>query len=36
MLVDEYMIDEFISPFKNPFYPFMLKIALNKFQINTF
>jgi hypothetical protein len=33
---DEFMIDEFISPFRNPFYPLMLKIALNKFQISTF
>jgi hypothetical protein len=36
MLDDEFMIDEFISPFTNPFYPLMLKIALNKFQIPTF
>jgi hypothetical protein len=36
MLDDEFMIDEFISPFRNPFYPLMLKIALKKFEINTF
>jgi hypothetical protein len=30
ILGDESMIDEFISPFRNPFYPLMLKIALNK------
>jgi hypothetical protein len=36
MLDEEFMIDEFISTFRNPFYPFMLKIALKKFQISTF